>query len=198
MYRALLLTPFLLANLLLPCQTYAQDIPEGTYNLWLAEQPISGVRLFKARIAGSAHYGKFDTHATLALVCGTGGSKSGVQAELAVDVRPLAFDTDPYEGPGATTSGPVNITVGVRPPPDKPSISRPVAGFFSDGGPFDTGMPFIFSFRDLPMKQWVAPAMRGQMLTFTLPSAKPGSPLTFRFLWPEDDTVLKRVVTPCL
>jgi hypothetical protein len=202
MRRALLRIPLLLVGFLLSDLASAQPaIPDGAYNLWLAEQPIPSVPLFGARIAGAAHYRNFDAKATLAFFCrADSGPKSAIRADLAVDVKVLGFDSDPYEGPSATMNGPAAIVIGDRSATEKPKpvIQRPVGGFFGDGGAFDTGTPFIFSFSGLPMAQWMESSMRGKTLTITLPSAKSDAPLTFHFRLPEDDAVLKRTLAPCL
>ena len=198
MGRSFLLALLLLTGLLLPGLANAQAMPDGAYNIWLAEQFDPPAPLYDARIAGAAHYGHFDAKAPLAFFCGTGGPKSGVWAKLAMDVKALDFDNDPYEGPSATMNGPVTIMIGDPSVPKKPSIQRPVSGFFSDGGLFDTGTPFIFSFCGLPMAQWVVPAMHSKTLAFTRPSAKHDMPIAFHFRRPEDDAVLERVITLCL
>jgi hypothetical protein len=175
------------------CALAQRTLQEQDYNTWLLEKPIAGTSLLTARIAGVASYGRFQSTATLAFSCGNGNSV--VSVDLAVGTQQLAFDTDPYEGPSATTGGPVTVVSG-----STPVVREMVSGFFGDGGAFDTGTPFIFSFRPetAQMRQWVADATRGQSLKLLVPAPKGGAPMTVMFRWPADNSAFKRVVMPCV
>jgi hypothetical protein len=177
---------------LLPALASAQHaIPDNDYNVWLLEKASLGP-VVSARMAGVASYNHFQATATLAFSC---YPTAPVSVELAVGVQNLGFNTDPYEGPSATTDGPITLS----PTGSAPGMKANVSGFFGDGGPFDTGTPFVFGLR-LPaaqIKPWLADAVRGQPLHITVPAAKGGAPMTVEFRWPQDNSVLKRVVGPC-
>ena len=183
------------AALLLPGLALAQlAIQEKGYNIWLIEKPYVGQPALVARMAGVASYKSYQSNATLAFSCNS-GSSSVVSAELATDPKPLGFDSDPYEGPDATTGGPISIISG-----NQPAVTHMVSGFFGSGGPFDTDTPFIFSFAPAKaeMQQWVAQATPGQSLHITVPAGTGNTKLSFEFRWPEDDAPFKRVVMPCI
>jgi hypothetical protein len=113
-----------LVALLLPGLVLAQlAIQEKGYNVWLIEKPYIGQAYFVARIAGVASYQRFQANATLAFSCRADGS-GRVSTELAVDPKPLGFDSDPYEGPDATFHGPVSIDCQRRPSGDHASSCR--------------------------------------------------------------------------
>ncbi|OWT73766.1 hypothetical protein CEY04_09960 [Achromobacter sp. HZ28] len=118
--------------------------------------------------------------------------------ELAVEPTRFGFKTDDYEGPDATFSGPVTFAND-----GDPAVAFEVAGWFGDGGPFDTGIPFIFGVNrgaalDSAVRRWLAPHAVGKMLNVTVPAADKGAPLTVQFRWPDDDAVFRRVVSMCL
>jgi hypothetical protein len=173
---------------------FAQSaIPAGKFNAWLYEQPVPQAPLYRARMAGVASYKTYQSNATLAFNCRT--DTPHVSAELAFDPKTLGFDADPYEGPDATSSGPITVTNG-----SDAAVRLKVSGWYGSGGPFDTGTPFVFGFQpnDAQMKRWIADVNRGQALRIVVPAAKGGTPMTVTFRWPDDDAVLKQVVTPCI
>ncbi|GLQ51971.1 hypothetical protein ACFFJT_14170 [Dyella flava] len=179
---------------LLPACAMAQRaIPENDYNIWLLEKPVPAAPLLTARIAGVASYQHFQSGATLAFSCRPDGA--GIGVELAVGAQALGFDTDPYEGPDATTNGPVTVISGKA-----RGVQLRVSGFYGDGGSFDTGTPFVFAFRPTTAQvlPWTADTVRGQSLRVLVPAAKAGAPMTAEFRWPVDNSVFKRVVMPCV
>lgn len=171
----------------------AGAIPDGVYNAWLAERPVPQAPLFRARIAGVARYGHYESGATLAFSCRS--DTAGVNVELALDPKPLAFDTDPYEGPDATVHGPIVITSG-----SEAATQHKVSGWYGEGGPFDTGTPFIFGFSlgMAQLKSWTAATTRGQSLRIEVPAPASDATLVAQFRWPDDDTVFQHVMAPCL
>jgi hypothetical protein len=183
----------MLALALLPALATAQrSIADKDYNVWLLEQPAVGSGL-KVRMAGVARYNHFQSVATLAFSCGSATSR--VHAELAVGISQLGFNADAYEGPSATVDGPITLTSG-----SGQGLQQRVGGFYGDGGPFDTGTPFIFDF-EVPIaqvRQWTTDSVRGQLLRVSVPATQGGAPMTIEFSWPLDDTVFKRVVGPCV
>jgi hypothetical protein len=183
----------MLALALLPTLAMAQrSIPDKDYNVWLLEKTAVGSGL-KARMAGVASYNHFQSVGTLAFSCGTGTSR--VQAELAVGIAQLGFNADAYEGPSATVDGPITLTPG-----SGQGLQQRVSGFYGDGGPFDTGTPFIFEF-EVPIaqaRQWMTDSVRGPLLHVSVPATHGGAPMTIEFRWPLDNTVFKQVVGPCV
>ena len=168
-------------------------IPPGTFNLWLAEQPIPEAPLFQARIAGVASYKNYEATATLAFACRTDGGR--VWADLVVDPKTIGFDADPYEGPDATAGGPIVITSG-----SDAAIRSKVSGSYGDGGPFNTGTPFRFQFApdQAAVARWSQAGARGKPLHIVVPAASGGTGMTVDFRWPDDDGVFRQVVAPCL
>ncbi|QNJ99737.1 hypothetical protein [Dyella telluris] len=168
-------------------------IPEGKYNLWLAEQAAPQAPFYLARMAGVASYKSFRANATLAFGCRTDGGE--VSAELVVDPQALGFDADPYEGPGAPASGPIALTSG-----DDRAVRIKVSGSYGDGGPFNTGTPFRFNFMPgkAALARWTQGATRGKNLRIVVPASSGAEAMTVMFRWPDDDAVFRRVVTPCL
>lgn len=190
--RLLLLAALLAGCALAP--VHAQSaIPEGKYNLWLAEQAAPQAPLYLARMAGVVGYKSFKANATLAFGCRSDGGD--VSAELVIDPHSLGFDADAYEGPGAPASGPIVITSG-----DDGAVRIRVSGSYGDGGPFNTGTPFRFQFMPgrSTVARWLTSGTRGKNLRIAVPAASGGEPMTVMFRWPDDDTVLRRVVMPCL
>jgi hypothetical protein len=188
------ITPALVTLLALAIATPARafsDIPDGPYNLWLVEHPVPTAPLYRARIAGVASYQRYQGGATIAFSCRR--DTPGVIVELAFNPTPLDFDADPYEGPDATAHGPIIITSG-----HAPASSQRVSGRYGDGGPFDTGTPFIFGFSPsvAQVQSWTA--ARGQSLRVEVPAPAGGTPLTMQFRWPDDNAAFVRVVSPCL
>ncbi|MDR3443893.1 MULTISPECIES: hypothetical protein [unclassified Dyella] len=173
---------------------FAQSaIPTGKFNAWLHEKPVPEAPLYRARMAGVASYKTYHANATMAFNCRT--DSAHVSAELTFDPKVLGFDTDPYEGPDATASGPITVTSGNDAP-----VRIKVGGWFGDGGPFDTGTPFLFGFSldDALVRHWTADTTRGHNLRIEVPAAKGGGSMTVAFRWPDDDAVFKQVVLPCL
>lgn len=186
----------LIASLAVCCMvpTFAQSaIPAGKFNAWLQEQPAPQAPLYRVRMAGVASYKTYRSNATLAFSCR--GDAPHVSAELTFDPKTLGFDIDPYEGPDATASGPITLTSG-----SDAAVRIKVGGWFGDGGPFDTGTPFLFGFQldSAQVKRWTADSTHGQSLHIEVPSAKGGAPLTMTFRWPDDDAVFKQAMMPCL
>ncbi|ALM81979.1 hypothetical protein [Bordetella sp. N] len=163
---------------------------------WVLERDAAAP-LYRARMAGQTHYLKNSPgNATLAFGCRP--DTPGVFLELAFDPARLGFKTDDYEGPDATLSGPITFAGG-----NGPALAFPVAGWFGDGGPFDTGIPFIFGVNrgaavDAQIRRWLAPSIRGQALQVTIPAADKGEPLIVQFRWPDDDAIFRRVVSMCV
>lgn len=167
-------------------------IPDGPYNLWLVEQPVPTIPLYRARMAGLASYRSYQGNATMAFSCRR--DTPGVVVELVFDPKPLAFDADPYEGPDAKAHGPIVITSG-----NAPASRQRVSGRYGgDGGPFNTGTPFIFGFPSnaAQLQSWMA--ARGQPLRIEVPAPAGGAPLILQFRWPDDNAAFLRVVSPCL
>jgi hypothetical protein len=166
-------------------------IPAGSYNLWLVEHPVPAIPLYLARIAGVASYGRYQASATLAFNCRH--DTAGVTVELALDPKSLDFDAAPYEGPDAKAHGPLVITSG-----NDPASRQHVSGRYGDGGAFDTGTPFIFSFSPsaVQMQSWTT--AHGKMLRLEVPASAGGAPLAVQFRWPDNNEAFLRVVTPCL
>jgi hypothetical protein len=188
------ITPVLVALLALIAATPASafpDIPDGPYNAWLVEHPVPAAPLYRARMAGIASYQRYQGGATIAFGCRR--DTPGVIVELALNPKPLDFDADPYEGPDATAHGPIVITSG-----NAPASRQRVSGWYGEGGPFDTGTPFIFGFSPsvAQVQSWTA--AHGQPLRIDVPAPKGGVPLTLQFRWPDDNTAFLRVVAPCL
>lgn len=167
------------------------DIPDGPYNLWLVEHPVPTAPLYRARMAGIASYQRYQGGATIAFGCRR--DTPGVIVELAFNPKPLNFDADPYEGPDAKAHGPIVITSG-----DTAASRQRVSGWYGEGGPFDTGTPFIFGFSPsvAQVQSWTA--AHGQSLRIEVPSPAGGVPLILQFRWPDDNAALLRVVAPCL
>ncbi|WP_109123472.1 hypothetical protein [Dyella sp. C11] len=170
-------------------------IPSGAANLWLFEQPVQAAPLYRARIAGTATYPPYTGNATLAFACrADGGSLS---MELVIDPKALGFDTDPYEGPDAMAHGPVTVSTA-----GSDAVKLKVSGWFGDGGAFNVGTPFIFgaSSGDISAvaQQGATESAHGQVVTIEVPANAGGKPMTATFRWPDDNAVLKRVITPCL
>lgn len=170
-------------------------VPSGPANLWLLEQPVPAAPLNRARIAGTASYGNYTSNATLAFACRADGGR--VSMELVIDPKALAFDTDPYEGPDATAHGPITVSAG-----SGAAVHLDVSGWYGDGGAFNVGTPFVFGASsgnmDVIARHGLASEDAGKPLTIDVPSAKGGKHLLASFRWPDDDAVLKRVITPCL
>jgi len=182
---------------MIPLTTHAEGAHVVETSGWLLEHDAEVPKLYGARMAGVAHYLKNSPgHATLVFSCRT--DAPGVTMELSVEPTRFGFKTDDYEGPDATFSGPVTFANG-----GDPALGFEVAGWFGDGGPFDTGIPFIFGVNrgaalDAAVRRWLVPHAAGQMLNVTVPAADKGAPLTVQFRWPDDDAVFRRVVSMCL
>lgn len=181
-----LLLPWL--TLSVPVHTSSAS-PAGAANLWLFEQPEPAAPLYRARIAGIASYQQYTANATLAFVCRSDGGH--VSMELVIDPKALGFDTDPYEGPDATAHGPLAVT--------SPAVKLMVNGWYGDGGAFNVGTPFVFGVSTGNVDAVARQALVGHgTLSMELPAAKGGKALKLAFRWPDDSSVLKRVITPCL
>lgn len=185
--------------LALPCvaiTAYAADGQAPESSGWLLEH-TSTAPIYRARMAGVSNYlSNSQGSATLAFGCRA--DTPGVFLELAFDPARSGFNTDPYEGPDASMSGPLTFVNG-----SDPAVGFRVAGWFGEGGPFDTGTPFIFGVNrsdalDAQIRHWLAPRTAGQRLQVTVPAAAKGAPMTLQFRWPGDDSVFRRVVTMCL
>lgn len=171
------------------------SVPAGPANLWLWEQPVPTAPLYRARIAGMASYGSFSSNATLAFACRSDGGH--VAMELVIDPKALGFDADAYEGPDATSHGPLRVSV-----EKMPVTTLPVSGWYGDGGAFNVGTPFLFGAStgdiDAVVRQGLADSSNGKALVIDVPAPKGGTSLKATFHWPDDHAVLQRVVTPCL
>jgi hypothetical protein len=193
------LGPCILALLCMPPTAYAgngQAVESIESSGWLLEH-AGPAPIYRARMAGvSSYLNNSPGNATLAFACRS--DTPGVSLELAFDPARFGFKTDDYEGPDATLSGPITFASG-----SDPAVGFRVAGWFGEGGPFDTGLPFIFgvnrsSALDAQVRRWLSPGTAGQILKITVPAADKGKPLTMQFRWPNDDTVFRRVASMCL
>lgn len=167
-------------------------VPYRAADLWLFEQPEPSAPLYRARVAGTASFQRYTANATLAFACRSDGGS--VSMELVIDPKALGFDTDPYEGPDATAHGPMVVAQ-----PASKAVKLAVNGWYGDGGAFNVGTPFVFGAStgniDAVARQGLA---GGGTLSIELPAAKGGKTLKAVFRLPNDSSVLKRVVTPCL
>ena len=172
----------------------------GTYIItpaapvWLLEQPYADSPMLTARTFGGSAYGDYHVKASLEISC----SPQSPTASIALQITPaaLGFDVAPFEGPDASTDGPLRITTATR-----MAIDHPVNGVWTYGGAFQIGMVFALS-AAVPhdeLAYWASDASRGQTLKLSVAPAKEGGkPLTATFLLPANNNGLKRVIQPCL
>ena len=172
----------------------------GTYIItpaapvWLLEQPYADSPMLTARTFGGSAYGDYHVKASLEISC----SPQSPTASLALQITPtaLGFDVAPFEGPDASTDGPLRITTATR-----TAIDHPVNGVWTYGGAFQIGMVFALS-AAVPhdeLAYGASDASRGQTLKLSIAPAKEGGkPLTATFLLPANNNGLKTVIQPCL
>lgn len=185
-----------LAMPFMPLTAHAEQSQAVESSGWLLEH-AGPAPIYRARMAGTSNYlNNSPGNATLAFVCRS--DTPGVSLELAFDPSRFGFKTDDYEGPDATLSGPLTFASG-----SDPAVGFRVAGWFGEGGPFDTGLPFIFGVNrsaalDKQVRRWLSAGTAGQVLKLAVPAADKGEPMTMQFRWPNDDAVFRRVVSMCV
>jgi hypothetical protein len=131
-----------------------------------------------ARTFGSSAYKNFTANTALSITC----SDARAILRLEVDVKALGFDSDPYEGPDATNSGPLFLTT------DKSSaVSHDVAGFWGVPEMYQVGSQFVFetSVPPVELAKWRGNETRGKPVLGQL------GEMTFMFTWPRNAEALR-------
>jgi hypothetical protein len=164
------------------------EVIRPAHPVWLLEQPDAENAMLTARTFGESAYGDYQVNATLLISCHAQSQK----ARLTLQIAPasLGFDSDPFEGPDATASGPLHITTGTR-----ATVDQRVSGFWTSGGSFQVGSLFSINtdITSPELDYWLSDASRGQPLKLSLAPAKTGGkPLTATFLLPRDNERLKQ------
>ncbi|MHC8316656.1 hypothetical protein [Pseudomonas sp. LB3P31] len=114
---------------------------------------------------------------------------------LVIPPTRLGFNADDYEGPSATTHGPLRLVTGKRAP-----LSLPVNGWGSvrslpgNSWVFELGM----NINKPELLYWLGGSADGQLVTLTLPPHASNAPLIAEFVLPADDSGLRKVTGPCL
>ncbi len=187
---AALFTPFALAG----HESIDTQIITPAHPVWLLERPYPDGPMLSARTLGDSAYGDVHTNANLEISC----HPKNPAARLSLQISPqlLDFDSDPFEGKDASANGPLRITTGTR-----AAIEVSTNGVWTYGGVFQVGTIFALS-ADVPRAElayWASDASRGQTLTLSLaPATTSGKPLTATFKLPENNSMLKKAIQPCL
>lgn len=159
---------------------------------WQVEPSSDETQLQTALLRGNSRHDTKTGEALLAISCYPG---SPMNMSLSIPTRRLGFNADDYEGPSATTDGPLRLITGKRAP-----ISFPVNGWGSvrslqgDSWVFELGM----SINKPELIYWLTDSAHGQLVTLTLPPRESNAPLIAEFVLPEDDSGLRKVTGPCL
>ena len=159
---------------------------------WLVEPSPDEPQLQTAVLKGNSRHNTKTAEALLAISCHPG---SPMRMSLVIPTNRLGFNADDYEGPSATTSGPLRLITGKRAP-----ISFPVHGWGSvrslqgDSWVFEFGMKI----NKTELLYWLGEDAQGQTLTLTLPPHAGNAPLIAEFVLPTNDGGLRKVTGPCL
>ena len=165
--------------------------------VWQVEKPYDHSEVLTAVLSGKTYYKGKSGEARLEIGC-VFDSPTRIRIPLALEVpaHRLDFNTNDYEGPDASTSGPLRMITGQRAP-----VSYQVAGWISARSRQEDGWIFGFgATADIPeMRYWLTESAHGQRVTLTLPSTvENDDPLTAEFVLPDDDSGLRKVIGPCL
>lgn len=144
-----------------------------------------------AKVKGVAAYHGRQTKAILELDCLRDAGEIAIWFHFSP--KDLNFDSNPFEGPSATATGPIKLMIG----------ANPVKSYRTDGiwSASEKDM-FSFSVSQASKKEfadWTNPDLRGKQIRASIPSTKKGEgSLVFSFALPNDDAKLRKVIAPCL
>lgn len=193
-FKTLLSLALMLA--LLPC-TQAADNPSIADPLqkeWSVTTPYEFIPVPSARLHGVANHGDKTSAAILQVTCYSGPTRPVISLLTSTDQ--LGFKPDAYEGPDAQSNGPLNLVSGTRPPHDYSINGVYTQEITEKDGPV---FNFNISANLQELHYWTTEEARGQQVTLTVPSVKKGEqPLTALFILPQDNSVLRKVIEPCM
>lgn len=188
----------LLLVLSIPACTQVTDSASSTTRPqkagWYLEQPDQDSTIVGARLKGEASHGDRTSPAMMQVTCNQSPPRAAISLFTSTDH--LGFKPDAFEGPDATSTGPLRISTGNRAPHD-----YPVNGFYTAeqarGGDFVFVLFASTNHREL--HDWTTDITRGQPVSMTLPSAIKGDlPLVVRFVLPQDNSGLRKLIEPCM
>ncbi|MCX7081153.1 MAG: hypothetical protein NTV76_17780 [Pseudomonas sp.] len=191
-----ILFPLTLMLSVLPCAQAAGSLSTTRFQGagWSVEQPDQSIPIFSARLNGEASHGDKTSAAILQVSCYRSPLRPVISLLTSTDQ--LGFNPDIYEGPAAQSMGPLSLTSGTLAPRD-----YSVNGVYSAESAQKGDLVFVLNMpaNRQELHYWTTEAARGQPVKMTLPSAiKEGLPLTARFVLPQDDSGLRKVIEPCM
>lgn len=161
---------------------------------WYLEQTDQGIPIVSARLNGEASHGDRISPAMVQVTCNQ--SRPRVVISLFTSTDQLGFKTGAYEGPTATTTGPLSLTTGNHAPRDY-AVNGIYTAEEARKGDFVFNLYEATHHREL--LDWATDTSRGQPVSMTLPSAVMGDPpLLARFVLPQDNSGLRKVIEPCM
>lgn len=161
---------------------------------WSVVKPDQDSPVLNARLNGEATHGNKTTAAILQVSCYRSPLRPVITLLTSTDQ--LGFNPDAYEGPDARSTGPMSLTTGTLAP-----RNYLVNGFYTRVLPQkdDVAFNFYLSANRQDLRYWTSKAARGQPITMTLPSTVISDPpLTARFVLPQDDDELRKIIEPCM
>lgn len=171
--------------------------PHHQTKVWQVEKPYEHSEVLTAVLGGNTYYNSKSGEARLEISCVFDSpTRTRMPFALEVPAHRLDFNTNDYEGPDASTSGPLRMITGHRAP-----VSYRVSGWISAISRQEDDWIFGFgAAADIPeMRYWLTESAHGQRVTLTLPSTiENDDPLTAEFVLPDDDSGLRKVIGPCL
>jgi hypothetical protein len=162
---------------------------------WRVVKPDPDAPLVSARLNGQASHGNKTSAAMLQVSCYRSPVRRPV-ITLLTSTDELGFNPDAFEGPDARSTGPLSLKTGILAPRD-----YSINGFYTSALPPSDKLLFNFYMptNRQGLNDWTHKGARGQSLTLTLPSTIKGDPpLTARFVLPQDDSKLHKIIGPCM
>ena len=157
---------------------------------WRVEKPDQDSPVLSARLNGEASHGNKTTPAMLQISCYRSPLRPVIALLTSTDE--LGFDPGAYEGPDAKSNGPASLAIGTLAP-----RNYLVNGVYTQAFPQKDDLVFNFNMSAdrQALRYWTSKAARGLLLTMTVPSTVKGDqPLTARFVFPQDDSALRKIV----